>query len=823
MKKSLALYIDKWYIVGTVCVDDVPRPISLPNHEDRIWLYFFEDIPNDTISYGKGYETKFRNKENHYYGDVFSQITSSSAKYTVFKSSQPIKGIFDSARIFDDLRKNMEEDGEIETFVSFSQDISLAAQELFLRELEAKHFNVKERVARIGHLALEHAAQKNGYEEEGYYLVLNACNENLHYSLYKKTGDIFVRNAEESLSGMGMDVRRRALIEYVVDHINSSELFLKTQEEREAEYLRMEHFVVEWLNKLSATKTRIPVSLTGITFSHDSFKQYSVSVPKAKIDERTEKIVGDIVRVVVELAKDKQVNHDQIRGIVFLGNTFTNNQFRKELAKYYNLSDARMMCFKDIDLATLVSVYNYIDLGQFSAISGIVKGNAEEELRRIQQAEEEKKAREKAQAEANENERIIRENEEKERRFREAMEKGYESEREHDYKDMAEFFKIALGLHSEDNEAKQKHEEAIFKMKEQETVQRMYKERIQQARAAFDEQDYETARQKAEEALGYMSDSKEAQHIKKESLQYLRNIKDFERYLDRADIFIAQKAYAEANEELAKARLLNLNEKEVSERETKIAKELAAVKTRIQSLIAALDDAISNKRYEEAISTCNELVRVDSGNSSRWTARVADIRHKQEMQKEAEQRLIDLQNKIDQAQWDEDWKSLVALCKEALNIKEDVSIREKLQRGEKRLAKQKEIETFNSAIAEIKDLILSADFAEAKTKLNQIEQTSSNADQKEKIRNLRKQMFEKEDLSERAKRPEVMSDNFFDNKDVDKTKKISQKGRSSISQAGPPIIDDFFEEKPTSYKKEKSQNGSKKNLTNDDFDFGRRT
>lgn len=244
--KSLALYIDKWYIVGAVNTDGITRLVNLPNREDRIWLYFYEDVANDEISYGKGFQSKFRNNEPHYYGNVFSLITQSSAKYTMFKRSQPMKGIFKSSKIFDDLRKDMDEDGDITTYISFSKDISLASRLLFIEELKEERFVVQESVARICHLALEYAAIKNNYTEDGYYLVLNACNENLHYALYQKTDDLFNREKEDVLEGLGTDVRSRALIENVVDNINEREYLLKTKEERESEYLRMNQFVPQF-------------------------------------------------------------------------------------------------------------------------------------------------------------------------------------------------------------------------------------------------------------------------------------------------------------------------------------------------------------------------------------------------------------------------------------------------------------------------------------------------------------------------------------------------------------------------------------------------
>ena len=320
--KSLALYIDKWYIVGTFCTDGYTRLVKLPNREDRIWLYFYEDVANDEISYSKGFQSKFRNNENHYYGDVFSLITQSAAKYTMFKRSQPMTGIFKSAKIFDDLRKDMDEEGDITTYVSFSQDITAASRLLFLNELKEERFDVKESVARIDLLALEYAAKKSIFGDEGYYLVLNACNENLHYSLYKKSSSLFNRVGEDVLNGMGTDVRSRALVEHVVDSINTRERFLKTKEEREAEYLRMNQYVDDWIVKLNTARNFIPIQITNVTFSNDPYKDYSVSVRKAKIDERTDKIVKDIVSVIVRFVKDANVSHDQIKGLLFLGNTF---------------------------------------------------------------------------------------------------------------------------------------------------------------------------------------------------------------------------------------------------------------------------------------------------------------------------------------------------------------------------------------------------------------------------------------------------------------------------------------------------------------------
>lgn len=824
--KSLALYIDKWYIVGAVNTDGITRLVNLPNREDRIWLYFYEDVANDEISYGKGFQSKFRNNEPHYYGNVFSLITQSSVQYTMFKRSQPMKGIFRSSKIFDDLRKDMDEDGDITTYISFSKDISLASRLLFIEELKEERFVVQESVARICHLALEYAAKKSNYTEDGYYLVLNACNENLHYALYQKTDDLFNREKEDVLEGLGTDVRSRALIENVVDYINEREYLLKTKEERESEYLRMNQFVDDWLVKLASARSYIPVELTNVTLSRDPFKNYPVPVKKSKIDERTDKIVKDIINVIVRFVKDAGVSHEQIKGILFLGNTFTNIQFKKELRSYYNLDDCKMVSYKDSDLSSLVSAYTFIDCSQFSAAQNVMRGNAEAELRRIKIAEEEAAAMKRAKEEADAKAAIEKEATEAERKFKEAMDMGYDAEREHDYDKMEEFFNIALTLRPDDEEAKQKHEEALRKKAELSVQQNHYKEKIQQAKAAYDENDYEAAKFKAEEALSFMSDSKEALRIKEDSIRRIKSQKELERYLNRADLFIAQKAYSEAIQELQKAKLLDVDYKEIIERETRIKKEQQATNSRVEELSNQLNSALNEGRFDDAITTCNELIEVDFTNSRKWIARISDIKIKKERAVEERKRWKKLIRDIDSAQWDEDWSCVITLCKEALDIKDDPDICIKLEKAETKFKKENELKMLDQTIAEIKDLIQGRHYTDAKKKLTQLKSRSLDSVHDKEVRDLFKLIFDKENEADGfisthtgdSQAPST-NDSFWDTPSIEPKHPIS-KYKKQKSKSGDDFFDSVGSESKSQQKRRVSKPTSK--ITNDDFNFDHR-
>lgn len=372
----------------------------------------------------------------------------------------------------------------------------------------------------------------------------------------------------------------------------------------------------------------------------------------------------------------------------------------------------------DKDLPMLVSSYNFIDCSQFNELESKFTANAEDELRRLKIAEEERIANEKAQVEAEEIAKITQAKKEEEAKFRQAMDRGYESESDHNYDKMFEYFEIATKLRPDDEEANNKCEEARRLKTEQSVKQKTYKEKLQQAKTALDEKDWELAKQKAEEALSSSPESKEARHIKEEANRQITQQKDFDRYIDRADLFIAQKLYKEATEELEKARLLSIDDKAVNSRFDKIKELQNAFKSKIDNLAAQLKIALSNKDYTEAFLVCNELREEDPANQIKWTNKLTEINSLQQVVKEREEKIKTLKSEIDTAQWKDDWKTVADKCKKLLAISTEDGIKEKLAVAEEKLRVIKEKAAIEKAISEIKDLIVRAEFKEAKTKLD---------------------------------------------------------------------------------------------------------
>lgn len=795
--KQLCLYVDKWYIVGSVISDGVPHPLNLPNKEDRAWLFFYEDITSDEVTYGKQFQKRFQNNELHHFGDIFSLIVKSSVTYTKFKLPQPIIGIFKDSHLLSDLLANVADD-DFETYVSFSVDINPAARFLFLKELENNRFNVKQSVARIDHLALEYASARNNVREDGNYLVLNASNENLHYTLYQRRDEIFVRQGEEEcLIGLGTDSRSRALVEHVVDVINEKEKLLKTTKERETECLRMTSYVDDWIAKLNATKGVVPVKLTNITLSKDFYKTYEVQVKKTKIDERTDRIVKGIVEAITHYVRDNGVSNENLKGVLLIGDTFNNSQFKKEFGTHYSLSDGQFLPYKETNLSEIVSSYLLIDCSQFD--NSKVMANGEQELQRLKRLEEDAEREKNAKEDLERREEEDRQKSEMERNFKDAMEKGFDAESKLDYDGMEDYFNIALRLHPGDETAKQKYEEALRKKAEQSVANEKYKEIIQSAKSAKDDGDWETAKQKAEEAIGYKPDSIEAQRIKEEAVRYIKSSKDLERYLDRADLFFAQKSYKDALEELKKAKLLGIEDDSIEERIERIKEEQSETLSKIESLKTKLDSAMEAADFDTALEMCDALIDLDFVNSRKWTARLGDIKFAMQKFETEKVRWNSLIDQIETAFIAEDWPNVVSLCTEALTIQDSEKIQIRLSKAKEKIESISKSRMLDQIVLVIKDLILDGEFGKAKEKLKSVDEQLDDYRKKE----LYRLIFAKEDEAERAK--------------------LTPRNKQSENESAC----DFFaetdsESKVISAKKKepkKTNKGGKKEVTLDDFDF----
>lgn len=738
--KSLSLYVDKWFITVAINFDGNVIPLSLPNGEDRIWLYFHEDIANSRIEYGKAFENNYRDKQPHYFGDIFQLIEEGDHHFTRYeRRREEMREIFKVAGIFNHLHQAVGEEGSVKTYISFSSDIPDVARLRFIEELEEANFKVVESVARISHLALEECKKRNVFTALGTYLVLVATNDNFHFALYENKGNIFLRKNEGSLVGLGLDVRRRALVETIVENINKNTKLLKSREEFDQECVRQDRFATTWLEKIARSRPYMPVAFDGITFAVAPNNPAIVQVFPNALDSRTTGIVEEMVRKIADFVKDNQLQPHEIEGIVFIGNTFTNQTFARAINNRFIVDDDKIVIYREEELPKVVSVYSLIDCNQFKGATEKFKIDAEAQEILKKQAKEEEEKRQKAEEDARRQQAIIDSQKKAEREYNNAVENIEHHESDHNYEEMLEWAEIALKIRPDDDFAKEKSALARQLLAEHKAANKQFNIVLQRAKTAFSEKRWSDAISQCEMALELRSDSEEASRLKGEARRRMEVKEKVQELLNRADVFFAQKLYSEALREVGKILSLDPTNIEAKEIERKISDVHTQHQERIHNLVAKLNWAEQENDFVSAINICDSLIEEDSVNIRKWTSKKERIISKRKELEENQRKLDELKKDIHKAHFDEDWVRLKLLCENYLNIESDQDVLQFLSKAKKRLEEILVKEAKEKALANINGLILDGRFNEAQKELDRFAQNYPS--EQSTVKDLRKKLF----------------------------------------------------------------------------------
>lgn len=736
---SLSLYIDKWFITVAINCDGNVMPLSLPNAEDRIWLYFHEDIANSRIEYGKAFENSYRDKLPHYFGDIFNMIEEGDHHFSRFEGRQEeMREIFKVAGIFNHIHQAMNESGAIDTYISFSSDIPDVARWHFIKELKEANFTVVESVARISHLALEECKKRNVFVNDGIYLVLTATNDNFHYSLYQNKGGIFFRMNEGTLPGLGFDVRRRALVEYIVDNINKNTKLLRSREEIELECVRQNRFASVWLDKIAASKRNMPVALDGITFAVAPNNPFVVPIYPDKLGGRTTGIVDEVVRKIADFVRENQIQPHEIEGVVFIGNTFTNDTFATAIKERFNV-DNRIAIYRDDELPKVVSIYSHIDCNQFKGATAEFMKDAETQERLKKQAKEEEDKRLKAEASAQRQQELIDSRKKAEQEYNDAVENIERYESDHNYEEMLEWAEIALTNRPDDEFAKEKTSLARQLIAEQKAANRQFNMVLQRAKTAFSEERWTDAVSQCEIALELRTDSDEASRLKAEALRRMEIKDKVQTLLSRADVFFAQKLYTEASKEVSKILVLDPSNSEAKQIALKISEANSQHEKTINNLVAKLNEAELQKDFTAAIGICESLIEEDAANIRKWTRKKEQYTTNQKELEENRKKLDALRQDINTALFNEDWVKLKLLCESFLSIEPNQDISQFLAKSKKRIEEIKVKEAKEKALASINSSIIGGFINAAQKEIDRFAQNYPS--ELSIVKDLRKKLF----------------------------------------------------------------------------------
>ena len=821
--KVLTLYVDKWYIIGAVCSDGVSRIVKPRSRDDRFWLYFYEDTVNEKVVYGKNNKPHFYNRENHYYGDIFSLIVDEENTFTIYNMKKTMADIFKFSGIIGELREavGVSDNQTVDVYLSFSKDVSYAARRVFINKvLEQENFVVKESAAHIEHLALEYAVRHKQLGDNGFYITLNACNENLVHSIYEYKDGLFNRRSEKSLNGFGTDLRGRAILESVVNSINRSEHFLQSTEDFEREYIRMAQYVDDWIVRLNNAKPGRPVKIPDVSLSVNIDKKYSPVILKYDIDARTSVSVDNIIREIANSVKENDISGENIKGIVFIGDTFTNAQFTESLKRRYILPESGYVSYCTKKLPDIVAVYTVMDCAQFSVAAKDMSIKGVSELKSTQMAKEEARRREEAERQAKEREEQLQAERERKMRYENAMNEADAAYKKEDYVAMRDWADEALKNNPGNADATEKKEEALRLIAEQEMRQKQYADAIRNAQTSLQEGRWQDALSQSEQALAYRKGSAEAKRIKAESKKRITLAGKIDRGLSRADLLMSQRQYAKALDELNAVKSLDKDNTLVNEKAAEAKRLLDENIANIKKLRAAYDKAKVVGNMDEAIKTCRLLADSDDDNKSIWLAEAEGLKAEKEKAESAERQWKELSDKAWNASFNDEWGETVKFATEALKIKKDEKLKICLAKAKEKLKKHEVEQAYTSEINKAKGLIVDNLFDEARHRLSSLEKQYP--EHKAELKELFRQIFIREEKSEGFfEKPEKGED------DAGKKPVVVAGFNNNGEQKGKADDTDFFGEKQKTKRKGNSQSPKKpiktstttgeKNRRGDDF------
>lgn len=692
---SLSIYVERWYIVGAVCTDNVPHTIELPNGEDRIWLYFFEDIANDAVYYGRNNKRSAQNKENHYIDDVFSKIVEAGASFKKFGRNYPLSEIFKYSNVFDDLKASFAQwstETKVPIYVSFSQDISYDAQNIFKTELEKNDFIIKQYVGKIDFLAIEWIRKKRGLNipNDKHVLVLKSTNENLHMSLFKTDGAIFLEEAKDVLAGYGSDVRRHAVIEDVVNQGNSTFHFLTQEQDFAHEKIRMEEFVEDWILKLDHGRPGIPVKIPNVSFSLAPNNKFTANLKRAAIDERTRAIIRVIIDYVKNFVKTKNnLREYDLGAVLLLGNSFANSQYFNELDGWLQIGSSKMYKIDEASLPDVVGVYSQIDSGYFSTEENIFATEAGIERERQIKAEKEAKERDKAKAAADKARQSAAAKIQAEKKYKDAMDQAYEAESKHDFTSMREFLNIALDAKPNDDTASKKLKQLNDMEMKEGLKSEQYRTAINQADKALEDGDLDLAFSFYTQALIIDPTSDHAKARIEEVKKSRSDRKKATEYLTKADVLEGQKLFDKALTELRKAQLLDSSNSEIATRIAAIEASLSAKAERISILTKQIEDAQGANDFVSAINACDSLIIEDETNKHKWERKRDSLTSAKEQYEERTRILAECRKKVMDAAFRDNWDEVLTYSTKALQyVPNDDFYMGYQQKASKELAKK---------------------------------------------------------------------------------------------------------------------------------------
>ena len=653
--KILSLYIDKWYIVGAVMDGANKHPLSLSNAEDRVWLYFYSNKTTNAVKYSISYRDEALEGKNGYYTDIFDILPDyKEYHYEKYGAEKEMKDIFADAGILNDLRNSFDDKTEIPVYLSFSKDIDIVSQDIFINALEKEHFKVIEFTLAIEQLALAYTRKRKRGIDNGYVLAVNACNENLLYSIYHQDGEKSELITQKCEPGYGVDNRKKAIVEEVLEYLQDDTHFLTGDtNERQDEMLYLSQFADSWLSKLDDSPSHIPVALGNVHFKKQPNNDVPVVVFNDNINDRTKNIIEKLTGKIVDAIKEEGILFTDISQIIMLGDVFSNNTFLHLLQKKIGTSDDRIVNFSELSLPDVVSVYDTMNGSDFDKEKSGHKQKARTKYSQDQQKYVEQKTRD-------------------------LKNKAATAENEGRLQDAIACYERILRIDSKDEYSSARISSLKLQIDEEKKNLKKVEELLDKAHQDFISNKYTDAISKCDEILRLQKENIDAKQIKEKSEKNVIRQKQLEIYIRNINDMIAEGRFYDAQNILQKIDSMNLNDSRLKDIREDIEKGVSTLDKQKREKTLAFDAAYRSSDYQLCLRLCNELLQLESDNTL-WYAKKDEVQKKLQ----DEQRYKDNYNLAQKARIDRNWAEVIEFAQKAIAIKPNDELSEWISEAQK--------------------------------------------------------------------------------------------------------------------------------------------
>lgn len=785
--RILSLYIEKWYIVGAIIDGANKTPLSLSNAEDRIWLYFYSNNTTNTVKYSLSYKDEALAGEKGYYADVFELLPDyKEYHYEKYGARKKMSDIFTDADIFADLRKSYGGGTNVPVYVSFSEDIDLVARGIFLKALESERFDVLQYTLPVERLALEYLTRLGKIaDDDGKVLVVNGCNENLHYSIYNLRQNAWSVVSQKCESGYGVDCRKQAVVEEVMEYMQADTHFLTgVNEEWQEEMLYLSQFADSWLKKIDSSSDTVPVALGNIHFKKQANNEVPVVVSAHNLNDRTKNIIGKLTGKIVDMIRESGVLLHQISNIVFLGDVFSNRTFIVSLQQKIGVASDNVSLLSEQILPEAVAAYDKWEEKAFN--------------------EEKKKFLETAR------DKYIQDRKKYvEQQTQDLKKEAQAAEEEGRLQDALDLYEKVLKIDGNDKFSRTRNEAIRQQMEQNRIIREQIDGLLEKARQSFLASDFTEVIRKCDDILRLQNDNVDAKKMKEDAEDVLKRRRLLDDYIDKMNDFIMESRFFDASNILQRVDALNVNDTRLKEIRDKIETGIANLQSQVQDKSRSYEKALQAGDYQQCLRLCDELLTIGA-DSSVWTENRQAV-----MEKTKQERIFQDNHELARkARLKGEWNKVVEYAEKALKIKEDKETRSMLQEANVRQSEILKKKQFENEMDKIEKLITINKNDEAECRLKSLENSLKrdgiiDGYMETRIRRVRKRLFNFGQLIEPKPPLNHHPSDGFDWETMPQGNGVISANKKS--EPPRPKEDDFF-----------SRDESKGKITNDDFNFDHR-